>query len=126
MKTDTNPFESPRDAATKSQENTFRLRNWLVELLMLSEPIMLVVLAFAHRCQLESHPTYGQSPLIKLEVAGLLLAFLVVLVALVRAFSFLMAGEKQQAAVNGVVAFLTVGLSVVAMLVDAPTLVYAT
>jgi len=126
MKSNTNPFESPRDAASESREHLFRLRNWIVELLMLSESIALVGLAFAHRCQMGSQATYAQSPLIKLEAAGLLLAFLIVLVAMVRAFSFLMGGDIQRAVVNGFVAILVFVLSCAAGQIDAATLIYGT
>jgi hypothetical protein len=121
-----NPYESPSLAVQKSQESRFQLRHWLVELVLIGEPIVLLVLATAHRGQMGSHAAYVQSPLIVLEAIGLAGAFLVCPTALIRVLIFLFQRRNKRAMVNGIILLLAGVLVGIAAQIDAATLIYAT
>ena len=92
----------------------------LIELFLLSLAVVL------HSLQLDDLTTYRQSPLIVIEVLGLLGAFFLVPVCLIRAIYLLFCCQLLRAIVNGIICVTAIGIATWAMWFDSPTLIHMT
>lgn len=79
-----------------------------------------------HSLQLHDLNAYRNSPLIGIEVFGLIGAFLLVLVFLLRTIYFLVCRQFRKATVNAIICAVAIGVAMWAMWFDSPTLIYMT
>jgi hypothetical protein len=84
----------------------------------------LVLAATIHRLQLGNLDAYRTSPLIFIEVVGVLAAFGIVPLAFVRALYLIAAARPLAAVFNGAICLLALAAVGVAFWIDAPTLLY--
>jgi hypothetical protein len=123
-----NPYRSP--ATLRTEQRSFRWRTLIgrIEIAICAEFAVLILAAIAHRLQLnmENVEAYTRSPLIFVEVLGVLGAFGIIPIALIRCI-YLMAHQRGGAAiVDLLLCPLAFGSILAAMAIDSPTLVYAT
>ena len=97
-----------------------------LEKLALIELAALSIAAFLHWLQLSDLNAYRNSPLIVIEILGLLGAFLFVPVFLVRATYLLGCRRFRKGLVNAILCAVAFAVVMWAMWLDSPTLIYMT
>jgi FtsH-binding integral membrane protein len=124
-----NPYETPQeteDGAVAPDEASRRRLLGVYEIVVLGLLGVLLAAALLHRLQLGNREAYVTSPLIAVEVLGVLVAFVVAFITFLRAVHFLFKRRFANAALSLFLAVLAVVVSLAAMMIDYPTLVYAT
>ena len=97
-----------------------------IEALAIMELAALSIAVFLHSLQLEDLSAYRNSLLIPIEIFGLLGAFLLVPILLIRAIYLLLCRRFLIAIVNVFICVTAVGVAIWAMWFDSPTLIYMT
>jgi hypothetical protein len=134
---DVNPYQSPEAPGFVRLRDRWRAR-WPVpkfESAVLCGLVVFLSAAIAHRCQVPFDPdaatevnikAYTGSPLIAVEVVGVLASLAIIPVLVVRSI-YLFWQKRILAAVTAIsLCPVTFGALLLAMWIDAPTLVYAT
>jgi hypothetical protein len=125
-----NPYESPalETVPVEPAPKVHPILRW-VAIILIAEPCLLLLAAALHRLQLDldhRSDSYRTSPLIAVELIGLLLAFSIFLLASVLAFIFAISLRGRLTLIFGGIAILALLAALLAGWIDSPTLIYAT
>ena len=127
-----NPYESPETTSAKSPETTTASKiDWRglfrpFEILVCCGIVILLCVATVHRFQFGNFDAYRSSPLVAVEVLGVLGAFGLVPVLLIRSLFLACHGRISGAILNVLLCLLACGAALLAMWIDSPALMYAT
>jgi len=124
---DENPYESPRESA--GAEKTLAKPRKLLrpfEIAALVSLCVLVLAATAHRSQIGNLDSYRRSPLIAVEVIGVLTALTMATLAILRSCYLAFHRRWKGTVLNVLISGLAIGAIYLALWIDAPTLIHAT
>lgn len=119
-----NPYQSPMPSQGKKL--TWRGAFGPIELIALCACAVTVLGAGGHRLLLSDPDAYRSSPLIALEIVGVLILLAIIPFAFFRAVILFCKGRPAGAAVNVLACVLAIVAIAASFWIDAPTLLYAT
>jgi hypothetical protein len=123
-----NPYQASSnvvEAKRSEPEGSGRWFGWL-EIGVAFGLAILMLAGMGHRCQLHDVNAYTTSPLIAIEILGILAVLALIPVLLARFLYCAIRRRFKTAIVTALLAIASVGVIVAMMLIDAPTLMYAT
>lgn len=123
-----NPYQASSkvvEAKRSEPESSGRWFGWL-EIGVACGLAILMLAGVGHRCQLHDVNAYTKSPLIAIEILGILATTAMIPVLLGRFLYCAIRRRFKTAIVAALLAIASVGVIVAVIFIDAPTLIYAT
>ena len=123
-----NPYEAPseQDAASRAQLPSQDAWFGWFEIAIICGLMFVLLAVIGHRCQFQDFGAYRSSPLIVFEVLGVLATLATIPVMGIRVIYCLTRRRFRSAIIAVLLGFAAIGTFVGSLLIDSPTLMYAT